>query len=152
MLDEVALSCSVAGSVIEQVTYDFELVVARPDLGVVDFLGVVLDDVGEASRRQYFFPEVVGLEPVGIDRVAGGAVVAAFVEGQEDGGFACKLGAEHGLVLVDCEMDGASADVEQVLTRTAGLSVLLDGVAHRLLGEVVLELEGGDGQAVDEER
>ena len=74
----------------------------------------------------------------------------AFVEGQEDGGFARELGAEHGLVLVDREMDGASADVEQVLTRAAGLPVLLDGVADRLLGEVVLELEGGDGQAVDE--
>ena len=47
-------------------------------------------------------------------------------------------------------MDGAAADVEQVLTRAAGLPVLLDGVAHRLLGEVVLELEGGDGESVDE--
>ena len=48
-------------------------------------------------------------------------------------------------------MDGAAADVEQVLTRAAGLPVLLDGVAHRLLGEVILEFEGGDRQAVDEE-
>ena len=81
MLNEVAVSCSVAGSVIEQVTHDLELVVARPDLGVIELLGVVLDDVGEAPRRQYFFPEVVSLEPVGVDRVAGGAVLAAFVEG-----------------------------------------------------------------------
>ena len=48
-------------------------------------------------------------------------------------------------------MDGAAADVEQVLTRAAGLPVLLDGVADRLLGEVVLEFERGDRQAVDEE-
>ena len=49
-------------------------------------------------------------------------------------------------------MDGASADVEQVLTGTAGLPVLLDGVARGLLGEIVLELEGGDGKPVDEQR
>ena len=29
--------------------------------------------------------------------------------------------------------------------------VLLDGVAHRLLCQAVLQLEGGDGQAVDEQ-
>ena len=32
------------------------------------------------------------------------------------------------------------------------MPVLLDGVVDRLLGEVVLQREGGDGQAVDEQR
>ncbi len=31
------------------------------------------------------------------------------------------------------------------------LLILLHGIAHRLLGEAVLELEGEDGKAVDEE-
>ena len=57
---------------------------------------------------------------------------------------------ELGFLFVHREVNGAPADVEQVLTVVAGRLVLLDGVMDRLLGEVVLELEGCDGQAVDE--
>jgi len=45
----------------------------------------------------------------------------------------------------------AAAELEQALARVAVALVLLDGVLDRLLGEAVLQLEGGDGQAVDKQ-
>ena len=47
----------------------------------LDDLRVVLEDVGEARRRQDLLPEVVGLEPVRVRRVAG-AVVPARLNGR----------------------------------------------------------------------
>ena len=55
------------------------------------------------------------------------------------------------LVLVHREVGHAAAEPEELLARVAVLPVLLHGVAHRLLGEAVLELEGEDGKTVDEE-
>ena len=55
------------------------------------------------------------------------------------------------LVLVHCEVGHAAAEREELLARVAVLPVLLHGVAHRLLGEAVLEFEREDGKAVDEE-
>ena len=47
--------------------------------------------------------------------------------------------------------DDAAAELEQQLARVAVALVLLDGVLDGLLGEAVLQLEGGDRQAVDEQ-
>jgi hypothetical protein len=55
-----------------------------------------------------------------------GAVVAAFVKGQEPGRFA--FGVVHG------EMDHATAEFEQLLTWIAVTLVLLDGVLDGLFG------------------
>ena len=49
---------------------------------VLDDLGVVLEDVGQAVAGEDALPEVVGLEPVRVRRIAG-AVVPALVERQE---------------------------------------------------------------------
>ena len=54
-------------------------------------------------------------------------------------------------LVVHGKMNDAATELEEQLTRVAVALVLLDGVVHRLLGEAVLELEGGDGQAVDEQ-
>ena len=62
------------------------------------------------------------------------------------------MGAETHLGLVHREVGDTAAKLEQLLVRIAVLLVLPDRVVHRLLGEVVLELEGDDRQAVDEER
>ena len=62
------------------------------------------------------------------------------------------MGAETHLGLVHREVGDAAAKREQLLTRIAVFLVLPDRVVHRLLGEVVLQLEGDDRQAVDEER
>ena len=54
-------------------------------------------------------------------------------------------------MVVDGEVDDAAAELEQQLARVAVALVLLDRVLDRLLGEAVLQLEGGDRQAVDEQ-
>ncbi len=62
-----------------------------------------------------------------------------------------QLGAHPHLAVVHREVHHAAAELEQPLARVAVAAVLLDGVLDRLLGEAVLQLEGGDGQAVDEQ-
>ena len=86
----------------------------------------------------------------GIGRVAR-AVVVALVEGQEPRALAAQLGTHPHLAVVHREMHHAAAELEQPLARVAVAPVLLDGVLDGLLGEAVLQLEGGDGQAVDEQ-
>ena len=61
------------------------------------------------------------------------------------------MGAEPHLVVVNGEVGQAVPKLEQLLPGIAVALVLLHGVVNRLLGEAVLQLEGGDGQAVDEQ-
>ena len=61
------------------------------------------------------------------------------------------MGAEMDFVLVDREVRHAAPEVEEGLARAAVPLVLPDGLVERLLGDAVLELEGEDGEAVDEE-
>ena len=88
--------------------------------------------------------------PLALGGVAG-AVVPAAVEGQEPGCLAGEAGAEPDLAFVHGEVGDAAARLEQLLARVAVALVLLDGVVDRLLGEAVLQLEGEDRQAVDEQ-
>ena len=121
---------------------------------LLDELGVVLQDVGEARGGEDVFPEVVGLEAVlsqALRRVAG-AVVPALVERQEPRRLALEVGAEVHLLLVHREVRHAAPQLEEFLPGLAVPLVLLDGVFDGLLGEAVLQLEGGQGQAVDEQR
>ena len=74
VLDQVALARPMCFGVGQQPEHYVELVITRPDL--VPFLpprlrifrlhhlGVVLQDVGQARARQYFAPQVVGLDPI----------------------------------------------------------------------------------------
>ena len=55
------------------------------------------------------------------------------------------------LLVVHSEVHHAAAELEKQLARIAVALVLLDRIFDCLLGEAVLELEGGDRQAVDEE-
>ena len=59
--------------------------------------------------------------------------------------------AELHFVLVHGEVGHATGEPEELLARVAVLSVLPDRIVRRLLGQVVLELEGDNRQAVDEE-
>ena len=61
------------------------------------------------------------------------------------------MGAEAHLALVHREVRHAAAELEQLLTGIAVLLVLPDRIAHRLLGQAVLELEGENREAVQEE-
>jgi len=101
-----------------------------------------------AHRSQQFSVRV--LLRTQLPREAGAVVVAA-IEGEEPGGVALELGAEHDLLIVEGEMDGAAAGLEEGLFGGAVALVLADGVIDGLLGEVVFELEGSDGETVDEQ-
>jgi len=48
-------------------------------------------------------------------------------------------------------MDGAGAELEELLLRAAIGAVLRDGIGDGLIGELVLQFQRGDGQSVDEE-
>ena len=61
------------------------------------------------------------------------------------------MGAEAHCALVHGKVGHAAAEREQLLTRVAVLLVLPDRVVHGLLGQAVLEFEGEDRQAVDEQ-
>ena len=160
VLDQVAPARPVRGGVGQQPADDVELVVAGPDLrpllpaGLLvlrlHHLGVVLQDVGQALARQHLAPQVVGLDAARVGRIAG-AVVPAPVERQEPGRLPLEMPAELHLALVHGEVGHAAAEREQLLARVAIPLVLLDRVGRRLLGQAVLQLEGEDRQAVDEE-
>ena len=159
VLDQVPFTVAVRAGVGKKFAHGIELVVTRPDLhpfcltGLLipgrNNLGVVFQDVGEASSSQHLPPQVVGLETVRVWRVAG-AVVRAAVERQKPRGLASQVRAELDLVLVHGEVGHTAAELEQFLTRIAVLLVLPDGVVHRLFREVVLQFEGEDRQSVDE--
>ena len=161
VLDQVAPARAMLTGVFQQPAHHVELVVAGPDLGLgpaarllvplFHQLCVVLEDVGQALAGQHLTPQIVRLDPARVGGVAG-AVVPAPVEGQEPGRLAPEVGAEARLGLVHGEVGNAAAELEQLLARVSVPPVLLDRVVHGLLGQVVLELEGDDRQAVDEER
>ena len=160
VLDQVAPARPVRRGVGQQPEYDVELVVAGPDLRPLlparllllrlHHLGVVLQDVGEVLAGQHLAPQVVGLDAARVGRIAG-AVFPAPVERQEPGRLALEMRAELHLALVHGEVGHAAAELEQLLARVAVPSVLLDRIVRCLLGQAVLQLEGEDGQAVDEQ-
>ena len=161
VLDQVLPARAVRGRIGQEVPHRVELVVAGPDLptrlppcpvvATLHQLDVVLEDVGQAFARQHLAPQVVGLQSVRVRRIAG-AVVPAPVERQKPGRLAGEPGAEAHLGLVHGEMRDAPTEFEELLARVSVPPVLLDRVVHGLLGQVVLEFERDDGQAVDEER
>ena len=69
-------------------------------------------------------PQVVGLQPIGVGRIAG-AVVPAKVEGQEPRALAFQVRAEPHLVVIHCEVDDAATELEELLARIAVALVLL---------------------------
>ena len=160
VLDQVAPASPVRPGVGQQPAHHIELVVAGPDLRPLlparllvlrlHHLGVVLQDVGQARAGQHVAPQVVGLDPARVGWVAS-AVVPAAVERQEPGRLPLEVGAEAHLALVHGEVGHAAAELKQRLARVAVRLVLPDRVVHRLLGEAVLQLEGEDRQAVDEQ-
>ncbi len=61
------------------------------------------------------------------------------------------MGAHLHALVVNGEVDHATAELEQSLARVTVALILLHSVVDGLLGEVVLEFEGSDRQSVDEE-
>jgi len=176
VLDEVAAPRPVLARVGQDLPLGVELVVAGEDLGrlsappaarVLPVLDLLEDEAVEDGQPVVALedgvPEVVGpvlaLRRVRVARPA----VASQVEREEAGPRrlareGAEVRAHPDLVLGDGEVDhGAPLVHEQrVLPAAVGLhrltlvGVLVDGVTHGL-GELGLDLAGGDGDAVDEQ-
>lgn len=163
MLDQVLLARAFGQDRGHQLPGGVELVIAREDNGRHLLFAVTLgdqvapEDLQPAVPGPDLLPQVGGAVPLGINRVAGAAVVAQ-VEGQEGRGRALQPGGHHHFAVADGEVDeSAAGEVQQglgmALTLGLGLTVeavLVDGVLHPL-GEVALELDRGDRKAVQEE-
>ena len=160
VLDQIALARPVLAGVGQESAHHLELLVPGPDLDFLllprlrvrgrQHLGVVLQDVGQALPGEDFAPQILRPEAVQVGRIAGPAQPTA-VEGQEPRSLPLEVGAEVDLVLVDREVRHAAAEPKELLARAPVPLVLPNGVVHRLLGEAILELEGEDGEAVDEQ-
>jgi len=162
VLHQVARAHGVGLGPLQQIAHDIELVIARPHLAALDAaflvfflddLRIVLDYLGQRFPRQHLAPQVLGANATlaGNRRIAGATQMAA-IEGQEPRALAGQLGAEAHFQIVHREMHRAAAELEQQLARVAIVLVLQHGVGHGLARVVVLQLEGRQRQAVDEQR
>ncbi len=116
----------------------------------LDDLHIIFENVGQAVRREQTLPEIVRLQSIRIRRIAP-AIIPALIKRQEPRRLALELRAEHHLLLVQCEVDDAAPEREEFFSRIAVAPILLDRVLHRLFRQAVLQFEGGNRQAVDEE-
>src|SRR5690606_25090066 len=92
MLDQVTLARPLGFGVGQQLAHHVQLMEAREDLlgrlllaalvDLLDYLGVVFQNVGEVPLRQIFLPKVIGLQAMRVRWVAR-AIVPALVERQE---------------------------------------------------------------------
>ena len=92
VLNQILRACSPTGCIGQQPPHHVQLVIARPYLIAplaarlvvfhLDDLGVVLNDVGQPVSGEHLLPQVIGLEAVGVRRIAC-TVVSPLVEGQE---------------------------------------------------------------------
>ena len=163
MLDEILAAGPVPEHGGLECAGDIELVVARED-DLMDLLflialgdEVAAQDFKPALPRPDLFPEIGGaVAALGVDRVAGGAMVA-LIEGQEVRSRAGQAGDHADLGIADGEMDqGAAGEPEEGLgglalgPRMAVKAILVYGVANALR-EVGLQFRGGHRDAVEEE-
>src|ERR1017187_3582423 len=92
MLDEVLLACAKPCGIGQELTYHVKLVVSRENLNPLLFaglfvlflydLGVVLQYVGESTRREDASPKVVSLDAIGVRGIPR-ALVITLVERQK---------------------------------------------------------------------
>lgn len=123
---------------------------ARVGVGLFNDLRIIFNDNGKPFLRQDIFPEVGGLQAVGIDGIAC-ALPVALIKGQKPRTLAGKLRAELDIAVIHGEVNHAALELKKQFLRVAVGLVLFDGVEHILLGEAVLQLAGHHGQAIDEQ-
>ena len=123
---------------------------ARVGIGLFNDLRIIFNDNGKPLLRQDLFPEIGGLQAVGIDGIAC-ALPIALVERQKPRTLAGKLRAELDITVIHGKVNHAALELEKQFFRVAVGLVLFDGVEHVLLGEAVLQLAGHHGQTVDEQ-
>ncbi len=145
-----------------QLSGHVELVVAREDEGLDDALlvlpgdEVAADNLEPALARPDLLPEVGGAVAVRVEGVPGATLVAP-VEGEEGRDGPLELGGHVDFAVADGEVhEGAAGEAEQrfggvaLRLRRPVETVLVNGVADAL-GEVSLELDGRDGDSVEEQ-
>ena len=161
MLYQIALADTLVSNIRKKKADNVELVVAGPYLRSVlaarlrvlrlNHLRVVLKDVRESLTCEHLLPQVVGLEPIRVRRIPR-AVVEPPIERQEPRRLALQLGAEADLLVIHREVCDAATELEEAFAGVTVALVLLNRIGNGLLGQVVLQLEGRDWEAVDEQR
>ena len=166
MLDEIVVADALAPGRVHQRAHRLQLVVAREDhrfllhlaaLVVALLLDLEVDEprqqVEEAVPLQDLLPQIGRTirAPRRVRRVPG-AAVAPLVEGQEVRRRPCQPCSHEHRFGVDREMHQCpTLELEDRLAWIAVLHVLLARLCHRLPGERVLQLQRGDGDAVQAE-
>jgi len=90
----------------------------------------------------------MGLMPVRVD-----GILAVVVEGEEAGLLTLLMGGHGGLFVADGKMHETTLELEQEFAlRISIVLVLLDGIVNGLTRERIFQLDGDDGQTVEEER
>ena len=107
--------------------------------------------VEQAVTLERFFPEVRRtVRPAcGVWWIARAAVVS-LVERQEPRGVSLQPGAEADVLVIQGKVSQTVLELKEQFLRVAVALILHDGVGHRLLGQLVFQLERDDRQAVDE--
>src|SRR6266436_4816142 len=147
MLDEVALAGAPFLSVRQQLTHYVELMESREDLlrglptapvvRLFNHLRIIFEDVGEVPLGENLLPQIVGLQAMGIRRIAS-TIIPALVERQEPACLPLQVRAHPHLVIVYREVNDAAPELEQQFLRVPIALVLFDGVLDRLLRKAVL--------------
>ena len=160
MLDQIALAHPLGLYVGQQTPHHLQLMIAGPYLGLglapralvllLHHLSVVLQDIGQTLFGQYLLPQVIGLDAIGIGRIAR-AVLIAQVEGQEPGGVPLQRCAKAHLLVVHGKMDHTAPKLEEQLPRIPVPLVLGYGIVDGLFGQPVFQFKGGNGQAIEED-
>ena len=160
VLDEIAFTHTVLPDIGQEFFHTVQLMIARPDLFdrflpgfrifLDDDLDVVLDDTGQFRLRQDIFPQVVRHDALGVGRIPG-PIVVSFVERQEPAGLPAKFRTELDCLVIYGKMYDTALEGKQQFPGIAVFLILFYGVGCRLPGEMVLQLYGNDGQAVDEQ-
>jgi hypothetical protein len=167
VFDEIVVAHALTPCGIDQGAHRLKLVVAREDQRLLLHLAalivaLLLDlQVNEARQQieqavplQHLLPEIGGAVGAssGVERIAS-AAVASLVEGQEVGGRAREARShQHGFGIDGEVHQRAALKFEDRLARIAIVLVLPSRVLDRLSCERILELHGGDGDAIQAER
>ena len=156
MLYEETLTYGILFCDCQKFAHAVELVVSRPDdkflflSGLLVFLNydlcIVLYNVRERLFGQDFFPEIGGLNAIGINRIAG-TTVYAFVKRKEPAGFAFKFRTHLDVIVIYCEVHCATFEGKYRVFWIAVFPVLLYGIHYILTCVVVLQFEGDNMRA-----
>ena len=161
MLNEIALPRSVFSSIRQQLPHHIQLVIARPDLrprlapglcmGRFHQQSIIFDNIGQTLPGQNLLPQIIGLETIGIGRIAS-TVIPTLIKRQEPGRLAPQMRTEHHLVFIHSKVSQTATNAEKFLSRIPVAFVLLNRICHRLFGETIFQFKRRHRQAIDKQR